>query len=186
MFLAAHLGSLNAAATSGPFTSIHNLIAFNGVGGAHDKELVPIASACTPILFLCLPKKQVWMCARVCVYVCYTTANLATNRSIHVQSIIQRVRVVARKRVLTKIYRHSRRPRLTRSFHIIVIDNDVLTRFSRRLFREKVDTRPVSNRLTKEWWSVSLRVNAFLDQIDVPWSWCPAKMPINRKDQIAL
>lgn len=55
------------------------------------------------------------------------------------------------------------------------------TTFSRESWHEAV-----SNRLTKDWWSVSLRVNAFLGQIDVPWSWCPAKMLINRKDQIAL
>ena len=40
---------------------------------------------------------------------------LATNRSIHVQNVIQQARVVARKRVSTKIPAFS--PRLTRPFH---------------------------------------------------------------------
>jgi len=40
---------------------------------------------------------------------------LVTNRSIHVQNVIQQARVVTRKRVSTKIPAFS--PRLTRPFH---------------------------------------------------------------------
>lgn len=80
---------------------------------------------------------------RTCVraYVRYTTVitgtNLATNRSIHVRSIIQRARVVARKRVSTKIPAFSQ-AEINAPFPSIVIDNAMLTLFSRqqRLFRE--------------------------------------------------
>lgn len=78
------------------------------------------------------------MCVRVYVRIILLTGtNLATNRSIHVRSIIQRVRVVARKRVPTKIPAFSQ-AEINAPFPSIVIDNAVLTRLSRqqRLFRE--------------------------------------------------
>lgn len=126
------------AATSGPFRSIHNLVGLNSVGGARDKELVPHCERTHPRPLPYSPRAEeasVDVCVCMRVILPLTGTNLATNRSIHVRSIIQRVRVVARKRVPTKIPAFSQ-TEINAPFPPIVIDNAVLTRLSRRLFRE--------------------------------------------------
>lgn len=95
MFLAAHLGTLNAAATSGLFRSIHDLVDLNGVGGAPDKELVPPNERAAPPLTLPLSapsarprererEQEVYECA--CAYAHCTVfppAGTIGDKSIH-------------------------------------------------------------------------------------------------------
>lgn len=116
VFLAAHLGSLNAAATSGLFRPIHDLLDLNGVGGARDKELVPHYNARTPVS-PSAPKSQVY------VYVCRTLYHVPPAGSIGDKSIPFTSETSFNGLVLSLIngfrpkYQHFHRPRLTRPFH---------------------------------------------------------------------
>lgn len=118
VFLAAHLGLLNAAATSGPFSPIHDLVELNGVGGAHDKELVPPLRARTPVAH---PPRAQEADLRVSPSVCvraralHQESNLATNRSIQIRRHSAGL-VLSLVNGFQPKYQHSSRPRLTRPY----------------------------------------------------------------------
>lgn len=123
---------ITESATSGLFRPIHDLLGLNGVGGARDKELVPHykrAQPPFPFPLSARPRaRSMCACARAhCTTFPPLREVLATNRSHSRPKRHSAARVVAHKRVSTKIPAFST-AEINAPFPPIVINNAVLTR----------------------------------------------------------